>query len=386
MNKLRKNSRCEPASKAAARIPSDQLLDWYDKNARVLAWRIAPQNVPQKTGSNLFADPYRVWLSEIMLQQTQVKTVHEYYLKFLRKWPTLEHLANAELEAVLKAWAGLGYYSRARNLKKCAQIVASQYGGNFPSTAAELKQLPGIGDYTSAAIAAIAFGEPVAVVDGNVERVMARKHAIKTPVKQIKGEIKSLTQKLVPEQRAGDFAQAMMDLGAVICTAKNPSCGICPWQDNCIANELGIQNELPARSPVKTKPNRYGAAFVAMTPAGEILLRKRPDKGMLAGMSEVPTTNWSARQDGETGMDAAPFAANWHHVGAVQHTFTHFHIDIKVYFCQLSERATLANLDAGQIKRKHWWVASHRVMEEALPSLMKKIVVQALEFKPGNKK
>jgi len=285
-------------------------------------------------------------------------------------WPNITSLGAAEPEEILKAWAGLGYYSRARNLKKCADIVCGELGGVFPTTAKELKKLPGIGEYTSAAIAAIAFGERVGVVDGNVERVMARVHAISTPLPRARLEIQLLVSNLVPRQRPGDFAQAMMDLGATLCTPKNPGCRRCPWQMWCKANSQSRQGEFPVKLPKKIPPVRRSAAFVAMSAGGEILLRKRGDKGMLAGMSEVPSGDWSASRDGATGIDGAPFRANWQHSGVVRHTFTHFQIEMKVYCCLLARRA---NVDG-------WWVHRDVIMDEALPTLMKKNLGVALGY------
>jgi len=342
-----------------------KIIDWYDANARVLPWRVAPNN----SQPHFLPDPYFVWLSEIMLQQTQVVTVQAYFRKFISEWPTIKDLARAELEEVLKAWAGLGYYSRARNLKKCAQIVCEEYQGQFPDDIALLKKLPGIGEYTSAALSAIAFGRPVAVVDGNVERVMTRIHAISTPVSDSKRQIRELTSRLVPVERPGDFAQAVMDLGATICTPKNPSCDRCPWQMICQAHLQFDPVNFPVKIAKKIIPKRNGAAFVAITQRGEILLRKRADKGMLAGMSEVPSTGWSSRQDGETGIEAAPFSGKWLTAGQVTHQFTHFHLAMKVYYCLLNDRA----------KVDGWWVTAENVMDEALPNLMKTALTLALE-------
>lgn len=342
------------------RKETNLLLDWYDANARELPWRMPP-------GSSLYADPYHVWLSEIMLQQTQVKTVTPFFDKFLTLWPTLESLAKADLEDVLKAWAGLGYYSRARNLKKCAELVARHHGGQFSAKADELAKLPGIGPYTSAAIAAIAFGKSVCVVDGNVERVISRVYAISTPLPRAKAAIHQLTQALVPEIRAGDFAQAMMDLGATVCTPKNPNCKICPWHATCEARKRGTPKQFPVKIAKKKIPTRHGAAFVAMNDDGFILLRKRRGSGMLAGMSEVPTTDWSAQQDGETGINAAPFSADWTHTDDVSHVFTHFKLTMKVYSCRTKQ---YKDVDG-------WWVHRDKVMDEALPELMKKIIRSA---------
>ena len=341
------------------------LLNWYDANARQLAWRIGPRE--SKRG--MFQEPYKVWLSEIMLQQTQVTTVHAYFLKFIQRWPSLQEMAATDLEDVLKMWAGLGYYSRARNLKKCADLVVAEYGGVFPRSAFELKKLPGIGDYTSAAIAAIAYGENIAVVDGNVERVMARRHEISTPLPAAKNEIRKLVSQLVPTKRPGDFAQAMMDLGATICLPKNPDCGQCPWSDNCGARKNSTQLSFPVKAPKKAKPLRRTAAFVMINDDHEIYLRKRPEAGMLAGMSEVPSGDWSVRKDGATGVDAAPVKGDWREAGTVRHVFTHFTLEMKVYFYTGTK----------SLKMNGWWVHRDAVMDEALPSLMKKAIALALE-------
>ena len=341
------------------------LLDWYDANARQLAWRIGPRY--SKRG--MFQEPYKVWLSEIMLQQTQVTTVHAYFLKFIQRWPSLQEMAAADLEDVLKMWAGLGYYSRARNLKKCADLVIADYDGKFPHSASELKKLPGIGDYTSAAIAAIAHGENIAVVDGNVERVMTRRHEISTPLPAAKNEIRKLVSKLVPSKRPGDFAQAMMDLGATICLPKSPDCGQCPWSDNCGARNNSTQTSFPVKAPKKAKPLRHTAAFVMINDNHEIYLRKRSESGMLAGMSEVPSGDWSVRKDGAMGVDAAPITGEWREAGTVRHVFTHFTLEMKVYFCDCTKSP----------KMNGWWVHRNAVMDEALPSLMKKAIALVLE-------
>ena len=257
----------------------DALLAWYDEERRDLPWRVAP-------GKR--ADPYRVWLSEIMLQQTTVKAVIPFYLRFLARWPTVKALAAAALDDVLAAWAGLGYYSRARNLHKCAVAVAEGLGGKFPGTAAELQQLPGIGPYTAAAIAAIAFGEAATPVDGNIERVVARLFAVRQPLPAAKSELKRLAATLTPARRAGDFAQAMMDLGAGICTPRRPSCLVCPVQQDCAAAAHGIAASLPLRLERTERPQRVGFAFVALREDGHVLLRKRPEAGLLGGMLEVP--------------------------------------------------------------------------------------------------
>ncbi|MEM0899213.1 MAG: A/G-specific adenine glycosylase [Pseudomonadota bacterium] len=339
------------------------LLDWYDRHARELPWRVGPRG-----GSRgLRPDPYRVWLSEVMLQQTTVAAVKDYFLKFTSIWPTVHDLAAASEDDVLKAWAGLGYYSRARNLKKCADMVVSKYGGEFPVTAEELRKLPGIGDYTSAAIASIAFGEPAPVVDGNVERVITRLFAIETPLPEAKKEIKAKVAEFVPTTRPGDFAQATMDLGATICTPKRPACMPCPCRSMCksVANE---PERFPVKPPKKTKPLRRGAAFVAMSSDDQILLEKRPPTGLLGGMTQVPTTGWNSRKDGDTSVDAAPFPADWKCVGAIRHVFTHFELELVVY-----------RADVGDVEQKEgWWVPLNKARGEALPTVMKKAVAAAL--------
>ena len=262
---------------------ASRLLAWYDRHRRTLPWR-AP--------AGRRADPYVVWLSEIMLQQTTVATVGDYFRRFVERWPTIEALAAAPIDEVLSAWAGLGYYARARNLHACALAVAGPHGGRFPTEEAALLALPGIGAYTAAAIRAIAFDQPASAVDGNVERVIARLFAIETPLPDAKTEIKARAARLVPAERAGDYAQAMMDLGATVCTPRNPRCVICPLMANCKARKLGLAEDLPRRAPKALKPTRRGLAFVLARKDGAILLRKRPPKGLLGGMDEVPSSPW----------------------------------------------------------------------------------------------
>ena len=332
-----------------------------------MPWRTPPADI--KRGQ--LPDPYRVWLSEVMLQQTTVATVAAYFVKFTTLWPAVSDLAAASEEDVLKAWAGLGYYSRARNLKKCADIVALKHGGRFPGTAAQLQSLPGIGPYTAAAIAAIAFNENVPVVDGNIERVVTRLFEIQQALPQAKPAITERVAELTPPARPGDFAQAVMDLGATICTPRNPSCMICPLQKVCAAAKAGNPGIYPFKSPKKTKPQRVGAAFVARNGRREILLRKRKDTGLLAGMSEVPTSAWNSNLDGTTGLEAAPFAADWKRCGVVRHVFTHFELELAVY---------RADTDVSP-PPGHWWTKDYRA--EALPTLMKKVIEVALGTKWG---
>ncbi|GGB07756.1 A/G-specific adenine glycosylase [Brucella endophytica] len=315
------------------------------------------------------ANPYRVWLSEIMLQQTTVEAVKPYFQAFVARWPTVDALAAASDDDVMRAWAGLGYYSRARNLKKCAEIIAGKMGGAFPSTVEGLKALPGIGDYTAAAIAAIAFGKPAAVVDGNVERVVTRLFAISTPLPGAKPEIRASVQAMTPESRPGDFAQGMMDLGAMVCTPRRPTCALCPVNDDCRALRTSDPELFPVKAAKKEKPVRTGAAFVAISTAGSVYLRKRPAKGLLGGMAEIPCSGWTARADGDSSLDAAPFPARWTASGSIVHVFTHFELRLAVY---RADNVPEGALDDG------WWSPPHELPREALPTVMKKAIAAAL--------
>ncbi|MEM9709184.1 MAG: A/G-specific adenine glycosylase [Pseudomonadota bacterium] len=298
---------------------AEDLLDWYDRHARALPWRIPP-------GASDRPDPYRVWLSEIMLQQTTVVAVKSYFERFTLLWPTVGALAAAKDGDVMGEWAGLGYYARARNLLKCARAVVSDHGGVFPSSREALLTLPGIGPYTASAIAAIAFGQSETVVDGNVERVMARLRAVTIPLPAAKPELSEHASRLTPNLRPGDYAQAVMDLGATICTPKSPACGICPWMAPCAARRSGNAADLPRKTPKKPKPTRQGTVYVARRPDGAWLLERRPEKGLLGGMLGWPTTDW-----GEAPDPAPPIEARWRALGAeVRHTFTHFHLRLAV--------------------------------------------------------
>ncbi|MDW3099061.1 MAG: A/G-specific adenine glycosylase [Alphaproteobacteria bacterium] len=340
-----------------------QLLDWYDRHARDLPWRISPK--ARKKGAK--ADPYKVWLSEIMLQQTTVKTVGPYFLKFVELWPRVEDLADASSAEVMSAWAGLGYYSRARNLHACAKVVAERHGGIFPQTEEGLLALPGIGPYTAAAVASIAFDEPAAVMDGNVERVVSRLFAIDTPLPAAKVEIKERLKDLVPQKRPGDFAQATMDLGATLCSPKKPACSLCPWAEECEANAKGIAETLPVKPPKKAKPTRYGSAYWLTDAKGHVLLRTRPPKGLLGGMDEVPGSEWS-EHDADPTTDAAPTSASWQQLpGTVTHVFTHFSLELTVYTAQAATR--------GKVKGD--WVPLDALAQRALPTVMRKIVAHA---------
>lgn len=306
-----------------------------------------------------------------MLQQTTVAAVKDYFIKFVGRWRTIEALAAADREDVMKAWAGLGYYARARNLHACAQVVARDHGGRFPDTMDGLLALPGVGPYTAAAIAAIAFDHPMAAVDGNVERVVSRLHAIEVPLPDSKPEIKALAQALVPQQRAGDFAQAMMDLGATICTPKSPNCLICPFTDDCEGRKLGLANVLPRKVPKKSVPVRKGYAYWVERGDGSVLLRLRPDKGLLGGMMEVPSSEWGERLPRKHDVVEV---SGWKKLpGLVEHTFTHFHLELTVM--------TVA-ADIGLPDQSFRWVAREALGGEALPTVMRKVVAHVVQSLP----
>jgi A/G-specific adenine glycosylase len=302
---------------------SASLLEWYDRHARALPWRVPPA----QSVAGVRPDPYRVWLSEVMLQQTTVAAVRDYFHRFTTRWPTVQDLAAAADADVMAEWAGLGYYARARNLLKCARAVVADHGGLFPDTAEGLASLPGIGPYTSAAIAAIAFGRSETVVDGNVERVMARLHDLHIPLPTAKPELTARAAVLTPQDRPGDYAQAVMDLGATICTPRNPACGLCPWRAPCAARQSGTAAELPKKLPKKRKPTRLGIAYIARRVDGAYLLERRPDSGLLGGMLGWPGTDWTE----DTPQDAPPMRAEWKALPSeARHTFTHFHLRLVV--------------------------------------------------------
>ena len=337
------------------------LLAWYDRHARKLPWRVSPR----ARAAGIAPDPYRVWLSEVMLQQTGVTTVKPYFDEFTRRWPNVRALAAAPREDVLKAWAGLGYYARARNLKACAEAIVRDHDGDFPQTLDGLRALPGVGDYTAAAVAAIAFDVPAAVVDANIERVLARVFAIATPLHAAKAEIRRHQAQLTPARRAGDYAQAMMDLGATICTPKKPACGLCPIGEACAARAEGRQEDYPVRAEKAERPTRYGHAYVAVRADGAVLLRTRPDKGLLGGMSEPPGSDWTATSP----KMSPPFGAAWLEAGTVVHVFTHFRLELIVW------RADVAAIEA---PRRAWWSSRAALPGEALPSVMKKAIEAAI--------
>jgi A/G-specific adenine glycosylase len=353
---------------AAALSPQPTaLLAWYDRHRRRLPWRALPGQP---------ADPYRVWLSEIMLQQTTVKAVAPYYARFLERWSDVHALAAAPLDDVLKAWAGLGYYARARNLHACAIAVVERHGGEFPANEAALRVLPGIGAYTAAAIAAIAFDQKATPVDGNIERVIARLYAVETSLPAAKPGIARLAGALTPDKRAGDFAQAMMDLGASICSPKTPACVLCPWNDACVAYVRGDAEAFPRRTPKREGALRRGAAFVARRADGFVLLRTRPTKGLLGGMTEVPTSEWSHDFDERTALQTAPSfpsikQVKWRRApGIVRHVFTHFPLELAVYTAELPARTRPPSGTR--------WTKISDLSGEALPSLMRKVVAHAL--------
>jgi len=352
----RSGGRQEAGGTAAA------LLGWYDRHRRRLPWRALPGEA---------VDPYPVWLSEIMLQQTTVKAVAPYFAAFLDRWPTVTALAATPVEEVMKAWAGLGYYSRARNLHACAIAVARDHGGRFPADLAGLRALPGIGDYTAAAIGAIAFGLPAPVVDGNVERVVTRLEAIDAPLPGSKPLIRALVADMLDPARPGDFAQGMMDLGATICTPRKPACPLCPLFSSCAAAAEGAQESYPRKSPKRTGALRRGAAFVAVRADGALLVRTRPARGLLGGMTEVPGTDWSTDFIPVDAGVQGPLPATFRRLpGIVTHVFTHFPLELTVY---------RADLPPGTPPPDGMrWVPAASIDGEAFPTVMRKVIALAL--------
>jgi A/G-specific adenine glycosylase len=308
------------------------LLSWYDANARRLPWRVGPAD--RRAGVR--PDPYRVWLSEVMLQQTTVPHATPYFLGFTERWPTVSALAAEEDGAVMSAWAGLGYYARARNLLTCARAVASDHGGVFPDTEEGLRALPGVGAYTAAAVAAIAFDRAANVVDGNVERVMARLFAVETPLPDAKPELKALAASLVADDRPGDWAQALMDLGATVCRPRQPLCDRCPVAAACAALKTGAPENYPRKNAKADRPRRHGAAYLAIR-KGEAALVRRPARGLLGGMLALPTSDWRAAPfNPAEAKRAAPVAADWRSMGEIEHVFTHFALTLQVWRAEVS--------------------------------------------------
>ena len=332
------------------------LLAWYDRNRRDLPWRAPPGEA---------ADPYGVWLSEVMLQQTTVVTVIPYFQAFVARWPRVGDLAAADLDAVLHTWQGLGYYARARNLHACARRVVHDLGGRFPEDEKALGALPGIGAYTAAAIAAIAFGLRATPVDGNVMRVAARLFAVADPLPGAARHLGERVRPLTPAERPGDFAQAFMELGALVCTPRNPACNSCPWTGACAAHALGRPEGYPRKAPPKAKPLRHGVVFHGVRGDGSVLLRRRPEAGLLGGMMEFPTSPWRSEPWSlAEALPWAPLAAAWQPVdGSVRHTFTHFRLELLVMEARVEGRPEVAGT----------WCAAGALSDYALPTVMKKV-------------
>jgi A/G-specific adenine glycosylase len=342
------------------------LLDWYDVHARAMPWRVSPAD--RKAG--VCPDPYRIWMSEIMLQQTTVVTVRDYFQRFVTRWPTVRDLAAAKDADVMGEWAGLGYYARARNLLKCARAVVEHHNGVFPADHTALLALPGIGPYTAAAVSSIAFDLPQTVLDGNVERVMARLYNVHTPLPAAKPELMARAAALTPATRPGDYAQAVMDLGATICSPKSPACGLCPWRDPCAARKAGTAPELPKKVPKKPKPIRHGTVYLAQRTDGAWLLETRPEKGLLGGMLGWPGSDWVDTQD-DRPSGIPPVLAEWRDLSAdVRHTFTHFHLMLSVKLAQVP-------LSSAPV------VGSFRLKEDFRPSDLPTVMRKAFDLSQG---
>jgi A/G-specific adenine glycosylase len=361
MSLIRSDASIVSRERSVGRPDPAALLAWYDRHRRALPWRSLPGEP---------TDPYRVWLSEIMLQQTTVVTVAPYFDRFVARWPDIRALAAASLDEVLHQWQGLGYYARARNLHACAGAVVERHGGRFPEHPEQLRALPGIGEYTAAAIAAIAFDHRSAAVDGNVERVVARLFAVDQPLPQAKPRLRSLATELVPERRAGDFAQALMDLGATLCTPRRPRCVLCPWRADCAAAAAGIADDLPVRLAKPERPLRYGIVFWLSRDDGAVLLRRRPEKGLLGGMIELPSTPWREAPWNESeAIEAAPAVTQWTALpGTVQHGFTHFRLELAL----MAGRAAAPP--------EGIWARPEEFKNYAFPTLTKKLVNYALSI------
>ena len=354
------NVTVSPAGLGAKRnVIVERTLGWWDRNRRELPWRAQPGETP---------DPYRVWLSEVLLQQTTAQAAAPYFQNFVKKWPTVEDLAGASTEAVIGVFAGLGYYSRARNLHACAKEI-SRRGGGFPDREAELRVLPGVGDYTAAAIAAIAFDRQAAPVDGNIARVLARLLALDQSITGAKTEIRAAAHELAPRRRAGDFTQALMDIGAMICRPRSPLCAACPLSEDCGARRSGAPEAFPRRPAGKRKPHRAGAAFFARRTDGAFLARRRPPHGLLGSTVELPGTAWTSDGPGENWLSDVPVAARWLRLpGAVEQTFTHFAVKLTLF---------AADFD-GAAPGELFWVAPDGIAEAGLSNVMRKAVVHAM--------
>ncbi len=360
----------KPVSNKQAEAIASALLDWYASHARTLPWRAPPGRQP---------DPYHVWLSEIMLQQTTVATVRRRFDDFIRRWPNVRALAAAPLEEVMAAWAGLGYYARARNLHKCAQVVAGELGGRFPDTPQALQELPGIGPYTAGAIAAIAFGHPAVAMDTNAERVIARLFAVEEPLPDAKPRLRALAEALLRPHVPGDFAQALMDLGAMICTARKPACGSCPLRASCAAHAGRLAEVLPRRARKAARPTRVGDAFFITRVDSHVLLRRRPARGMLGGMVEFPSSGW----DGQPAPfdDDTPFGLAFEQLASeVRHTFTHFHLCLKLH--HLAEPLGERQAAALALPRGWFWHPVGDMDTVGLPTLMRKASTFLREHAP----
>ena len=341
-----------------ARFSGDDLFDWYDSHGRDLPWRHRWPSL---------APVYHLWLSEIMLQQTIVKTVIPYFLEFTGRWPTISALAAAPMDEVLAAWAGLGYYARARNLHKTAQIIAAEYGGIFPTDQKTLLALPGIGPYTANAIIVMGYGQQGVVVDGNIERVISRLFAIKTPLPKAKKDIAAAYEQCCPKFRPSDFPQALMDFANAVCTPKAPRCGICPLADACRSYAYDIAEQLPFKAPKRQKPTRLGLAFVAINQDGKAFLERRPDQGLLGGMVAFPSVGWAQTDWSDVDVypidSAAPFAADWRQLPeTIHHVFTHFALEMTIYYAETNEPV----IDASS----GWWQVPQ---PSQFPSLMRKV-------------
>ncbi len=348
-----------PALEAKRNEIVERTLEWWDRNRRDLLWRASPGETP---------DPYHVWLSEVLLQQTTAKAATPYFQTFLQKWPTVEDLAAASGEAVIGAFAGLGYYARARNLHACAKEIARR-GGQFPNEEGNLRALPGVGDYTAAAISAIAFGRQTAAVDGNIARILARLLALEQPVVEAKKEIASAARALAPSRRAGDFAQALMDIGATVCRPRNPDCGSCPLAEDCAAFRSGDPEAFPRRNAAKPKPRRAGAVFFAHRADGAFLVRRRPQHGLLASTVELPGSAWTSEGPGEGWRADVPVVARWRRLpGLVEQAFTHFTLSLAVYVTAFN----------GGAPDGCFWIAPDRVAGAGLSNVMRKAVARAI--------